>query len=102
VAGIFGRDLELAAMERFLDGAPTWPSAVVIEGEAGIGKTTLTSALSGSIADDDSPGSDGPRGDQAISNVGIVVSEALNNGAIVGPPNENRSIHRLGQGARED
>src|SRR5829696_4642408 len=41
VEGIFGRDLELAAMERFLDGAPTWPSAVVIEGEAGIGKTTL-------------------------------------------------------------
>ena len=39
--GIFGRDLELAAIERFLDGAPTWPSAVVIEGEAGIGKTTL-------------------------------------------------------------
>ena len=39
--GIFGRDLELASMERFLDGAPTWPSAVVIEGEAGIGKTTL-------------------------------------------------------------
>ena len=39
--GIFGRDLELAAMERFLDSAPTWPSAVVIEGEAGIGKTTL-------------------------------------------------------------
>ena len=28
-------------MERFLDGAPTWPSAVVIEGEAGVGKTTL-------------------------------------------------------------
>jgi DNA-binding CsgD family transcriptional regulator len=41
VEGIFGRDLELAAMERFLDSAPTWPSAVVIEGEAGIGKTTL-------------------------------------------------------------
>ena len=39
--GIFGRDLELAAMERFLDSAPTWPGAVVIEGEAGIGKTTL-------------------------------------------------------------
>ena len=39
--GIFGRDLELAAMERFLNGTPTWPSAVVIEGEAGIGKTTL-------------------------------------------------------------
>ena len=28
-------------MDRFLDFAPTWPSAVVIEGEAGIGKTTL-------------------------------------------------------------
>jgi DNA-binding CsgD family transcriptional regulator len=41
VEGIFGRDLELAAMERFLDSAPRWPSAVVIEGEAGIGKTTL-------------------------------------------------------------
>ena len=39
--GIFGRDLELAAIERFLDSAPTWPSVVVIEGEAGIGKTTL-------------------------------------------------------------
>jgi DNA-binding NarL/FixJ family response regulator len=41
VEGIFGRDLELAAMQRFLDSAPTWPSAAVIEGEAGIGKTTL-------------------------------------------------------------
>jgi DNA-binding NarL/FixJ family response regulator len=41
VEGIFGRDLELAAIERFLDSAPTWPTAVVIEGEAGIGKTTL-------------------------------------------------------------
>jgi DNA-binding CsgD family transcriptional regulator len=41
VEGIFGRDLELAAIERFLDSAPTWPSAVVIEGVAGIGKTTL-------------------------------------------------------------
>ena len=39
--GIFGRDLELATMQRFLDSAPTWPSAAVIEGEAGIGKTTL-------------------------------------------------------------
>src|SRR5215211_6145114 len=41
VEGIFGRDLELAAIERFLHSVPTWPSAVVIEGEAGIGKTTL-------------------------------------------------------------
>jgi DNA-binding CsgD family transcriptional regulator len=39
--GIFGRDLELAAMNRFLDSWPMWPSAAVIEGEAGIGKTTL-------------------------------------------------------------
>ena len=39
--GIFGRDLELAAMDRFFDGTPAWPSVVVIEGEAGIGKTTL-------------------------------------------------------------
>ena len=39
--GIFGRDLELAAIERFLDSGSTWPGAVVIEGEAGIGKTTL-------------------------------------------------------------
>lgn len=39
--GIFGRELELAAIEQFLDSSPTWPNAVVIEGEAGIGKTTL-------------------------------------------------------------
>jgi predicted ATPase len=41
VEGIFGRDLELTAMERFLNSAPNRPSAMVIEGEAGIGKTTL-------------------------------------------------------------
>jgi hypothetical protein len=41
VEGIFGRDFELAAMERFLDSAPTWPTAVVIEGEAGIGNHAL-------------------------------------------------------------
>ena len=39
--GIFGRDLELAGIERFLDSMPTWPRAIVIEGEAGTGKTTL-------------------------------------------------------------
>ena len=38
---IFGRDLELTAMEQFLNSTLNWPSAVVIEGEAGIGKTTL-------------------------------------------------------------
>ena len=35
-------------------------------------------------------------------NVRITVNEALNNGAIVGPPNQNRSIRRLGKGACED
>jgi hypothetical protein len=35
-------------------------------------------------------------------NVRIAVNEALNNGAIVGPPNENRSISRLGKGTCED
>ena len=39
--GIFGRDLELTAMEQFLTSAPNWPSAMIIEGQAGIGKTTL-------------------------------------------------------------
>jgi predicted ATPase len=38
---VFSRDAELAALERFLDDLPTAPAAVVIEGEAGIGKTTL-------------------------------------------------------------
>jgi DNA-binding NarL/FixJ family response regulator len=41
VEGIFGRDVELAAVQRFLEGVPSWPSAFVIEGEPGIGKTTL-------------------------------------------------------------
>jgi hypothetical protein len=35
-------------------------------------------------------------------NVRITVDEALNNGAIVRPPNENRSISRLGKGTCED
>jgi DNA-binding CsgD family transcriptional regulator len=41
VEGIFGRDVELAAVQRFFEGVPSWPSAFVIEGEPGIGKTTL-------------------------------------------------------------
>jgi hypothetical protein len=40
--------------------------------------------------------------DQAIANVRIAVNEALNIGAIVCPPNESRSIRRLGKGACED
>ena len=35
-------------------------------------------------------------------NVRITVNEALNNGAIIRPPNENCSISRLGQGTCED
>jgi class 3 adenylate cyclase len=38
---IVGREGELAAVERFLDGVSAQPSALVIEGEAGIGKTTM-------------------------------------------------------------
>ena len=54
------------------------------------------------LADDDSPVSDGPGCDQAIANVRIAVNETLNDGAIVGPPNKNRSIRRFGEGACED
>jgi predicted ATPase len=39
--GVIGRDAELVALERFLDRLPKAPAALVIEGEAGIGKTTL-------------------------------------------------------------
>jgi DNA-binding NarL/FixJ family response regulator len=38
---IVGRKAELMAVERFLDDMPAGPAALVIEGEAGIGKTTL-------------------------------------------------------------
>jgi hypothetical protein len=44
--GIFGRDLDLAAMERFLDSASMWPSAIVIEGEARTGKQRCASRRS--------------------------------------------------------
>jgi DNA-binding NtrC family response regulator len=44
--GIFGRDLDLAARERFLDSASMWPSAIVIEGEAGTGKQRCASRRS--------------------------------------------------------
>ena len=36
-----GRTLELAAVERFLDGVSDGPAALLVEGVAGIGKTTL-------------------------------------------------------------
>jgi len=41
--GAIGRESELGSIASFLDGVPTGPSALVIEGEAGIGKTTLWS-----------------------------------------------------------
>ena len=40
-ATFLGREAELAAVERFLDRAPAGPYALFIEGEAGIGKTTI-------------------------------------------------------------
>ena len=36
-----GREAELAAVERFLDRLQVEASALLIEGEAGIGKTTI-------------------------------------------------------------
>jgi DNA-binding CsgD family transcriptional regulator len=41
VSGIVGRDQELASLQAFIDSAPGGPSALLLEGEAGIGKSTL-------------------------------------------------------------
>src|SRR5829696_6082736 len=38
---VIGREAELAAAERFLESLPEGPAALVVEGEAGIGKTTV-------------------------------------------------------------
>src|SRR5437016_2360535 len=38
---VFGRGAELEAAERFLDGLAAGPAALVLEGEPGIGKTTV-------------------------------------------------------------
>jgi predicted ATPase len=38
---IIGREAEIVAIERFLERARLGPAALVIEGEAGIGKTTV-------------------------------------------------------------
>src|SRR5512132_3502942 len=43
-SAVVGRDGELGAVERFLNGVPLGPSALVLEGSAGIGKTTLWQA----------------------------------------------------------
>ena len=44
---VVGRDSELAAVGRFLDGIAVEPGALLIEGEPGIGKTTLWGAAIG-------------------------------------------------------
>ena len=41
---VFGRSAELADIAQFLDEVPRRPSALVLVGEAGIGKTTLWEA----------------------------------------------------------
>lgn len=42
--GVIGRDRELATVTAFLDALPSGPSGLLLEGEAGIGKTTLWDA----------------------------------------------------------
>jgi predicted ATPase len=42
--GVVGRDREMAAMAAFLDAVPAGPAGLLLEGEAGIGKTTVWSA----------------------------------------------------------
>src|SRR5215472_15520997 len=39
--GLLGRSRELGAVAAFLDGLPSGPSGLVLEGEAGIGKTSV-------------------------------------------------------------
>jgi DNA-binding CsgD family transcriptional regulator len=41
VAGVWGRDRELAAVERFLDGAAVGLAALLLKGSPGMGKTSL-------------------------------------------------------------
>ena len=43
-AELIGRQDELALLEEFLDGVPAGPCALLVRGEAGIGKTTLWQA----------------------------------------------------------
>jgi len=43
IAGVFGRGRELAAVAAFLDRLRSGPSGLLVEGEAGIGKTTVWS-----------------------------------------------------------
>ncbi len=43
-SGVVGRDRELATMTAFLDALPSGPSGLLLEGAAGIGKTTVWEA----------------------------------------------------------
>jgi hypothetical protein len=43
-AGVVGRDREIAAVAAFLDAVPSGPCGLLLEGAAGIGKTTVWSA----------------------------------------------------------
>ena len=44
---VVGRDVELARARRFLDSLALEPGALLVEGEAGIGKTTVWTAVIG-------------------------------------------------------
>src|SRR5215204_5956472 len=44
---IVGRDVELARVGHFLDGISVAPTALLVEGEPGIGKTTVWAAAIG-------------------------------------------------------
>jgi MoxR-like ATPase len=46
-----GRDAELASLRAFLSAAHDRPAALLIEGEAGIGKTTLWEAALAAAGD---------------------------------------------------
>jgi Cdc6-like AAA superfamily ATPase len=48
---IVGREEELSSLRAFLDGARRGPATLVLEGEAGIGKSTLWEAASSTRRD---------------------------------------------------
>jgi hypothetical protein len=41
LGGVIGREPELAVLQRFLDSIPSGPSALLLSGDPGIGKTTV-------------------------------------------------------------
>lgn len=50
VERVVGREVELKSLERFVSDVRAWPSALIIEGTAGIGKSTLIEAAAGAAA----------------------------------------------------